>query len=130
MIVAAADWISWGLGKGTEGASKLVKYSSNKLRTSLTPEQEEKEINPQAEQVIVYTRQATGSAVAVSRFLVQRLGEATMALANYAAPQIKHHGAKFLPKSGEGKSKMDGITEVAASGIKGSSCSRLTDYIL
>ena len=45
-----------------------------------------------------------------------------MALASEAAPHIRKHGEKILPKSlktQDSKSKMDGVVEVAASGIKG-----------
>ena len=110
------------MGKGTEQASKLVKYSSEKIRSRLTPEEEAAKIDPRYEQALVYTRRATGSVVTVSRFLVDRLGKATVALGSYAAPRIKEHGEKYLPKSmtsEKGKSKMEGVTEVAASGIKG-----------
>ena len=46
-----------------------------------------------------------------------------MALAREAAPHIRRQGEKMLPQSlkssSEGKSKMDGVIEVAASGLKG-----------
>ena len=47
-----------------------------------------------------------------------------MALAREAAPHIRKQGEKILPKSmkdpsSDGKSKMDGVIEVAASGLKG-----------
>ena len=55
---------------------------------------------------------------------VTKLGEATMALAREAAPHIRKQGEKYLPKSlkeqsGEGKSTVDSVIEVAASGLKG-----------
>ena len=55
---------------------------------------------------------------------VSKLGQATMALAREAAPHIRKQGEKYLPKSlkessGEGKSKVDSVIEVAASGLKG-----------
>ena len=47
-----------------------------------------------------------------------------MALAREAAPHIRKQGEKILPKSmkepsADGKSTMDGVIEVAASGLKG-----------
>ena len=47
-----------------------------------------------------------------------------MALAREAAPHIRKQGEKILPKSmkdssSDGKSTMDGVIEVAASGLKG-----------
>lgn len=55
---------------------------------------------------------------------VSKLGQATMALAKEAAPHIRKQGEKYLPKSlkpsdGDGKSKFDGVLEVAASGLHG-----------
>lgn len=47
-----------------------------------------------------------------------------MALAKEAAPHIRKQGEKLLPKSlkqldNDGKSKLDGVLEVAASGLHG-----------
>lgn len=53
---------------------------------------------------------------------VTKLGEATMALGRQVAPHIRKKGEELLPKSmktQKSKSKMDGIMEVAASGLQG-----------
>lgn len=58
-------------------------------------------------------------------FQVKKLGEATMYLAKEAAPHIRREGSRLLPKSlkqskeGEGKSTVDSVIEVAASGLHG-----------
>ena len=53
---------------------------------------------------------------------VTKLGEATMALGRQVAPHIRKKGEELLPKSmktQKSKSTMDGIMEVAASGLHG-----------
>ena len=55
---------------------------------------------------------------------MRRLGDATAALGRYIAPQVTKRGEKLLNKSGlvkddSAKSKMDGVIEVATSGIQG-----------
>ncbi len=52
------------------------------------------------------------------------VGKATMALARQLAPHVRKQGEKLLPasvakKSGDGKSKIDDVMEVAAGGLQG-----------
>ena len=49
-----------------------------------------------------------------------------MALGRQVAPHIRKKGEELMPKSmktGNNKSKLDGVIEVAASGLQGNNCS-------
>ncbi|XP_067663056.1 spartin-like [Haliotis asinina] len=122
-ILVAADWISWGVGKGAEKAGQLIKYGSGKLQQQLRPEDRPRTVDPKVQKGAMYARQATHVAVKVSSFVVGKLSDATVALGKQVAPHIRKQGEKILPQvfkpSKDGQSKMDGVLEVAASGLKG-----------
>ena len=65
----AAEWIAWGLGKGTEKTGVLLKKGSSALRDQIKPEEEEKKVDPATQKGIYYARQATSGAVKVSAFI-------------------------------------------------------------
>ncbi len=65
----AAEWIVWGLEKGAEKTGVLLKKGSDKLKTQITPDQEEKRVDPGTQKGIYYARQATSGAVKVSAFI-------------------------------------------------------------
>lgn len=54
---------------------------------------------------------------------VERLGQATSALGRTVAPHIRRHSENLLPASftekKDGRSTLDGIAEVAVSGVQG-----------
>ena len=55
-----------------------------------------------------------------------------MAVGREVAPHIKKHGEKLLPdsvkgKSSDGKSKVDGVLDVAGAGLKGKS--KVDDFL-
>lgn len=123
-LIMAAEYLSWGVGKGAEKAGELIKLGSTKLKARLKPEDKPSHIDPKLQTGIQYVRKGSHVAVQVSSFIVSKLGQATMALAREAAPHIRRQGEKILPKSvkqsdGQGKSKLDSVLEVAASGIQG-----------
>ncbi|XP_050416907.2 spartin isoform X1 [Patella vulgata] len=123
-ISVAADWITWGLGKGAEKTGDLIKFGSQRLQQRINPVSNPKPIPPRVQTGVTYARKASHAAVTVSSFLVTKLGDATVKLGRHLAPHVKKQGARFLPKSlsqegSDGKSKMSGVIEVAASGIKG-----------
>ncbi|XP_052251062.1 spartin-like [Dreissena polymorpha] len=123
-LITAAEYISWGVGKGAEKAGELLRQGSTKLRAHLKPEERERPVDPRLKTGIQYVRKGSHAAVQVSSYLVSKLGQATMALARHAAPHICRQGEKVLPKSltenkGEGKSTINSILEVAASGVQG-----------
>ncbi|KAL4229931.1 Spartin [Mactra antiquata] len=123
-LITAAEYISWGVGKGAEKAGEWMKQGSDKLKTRMKPEENPKPIDPRVQTGIRYARKGSHVAVQVSSYIVTKLGQATMALAREAAPHIRKQGEKMLPKSlkttdGDGKSKFDGVLEVAASGLHG-----------
>ncbi|XP_052794944.1 spartin-like [Mya arenaria] len=123
-LIVAAEYISWGMGKGAEKASELISAGSSKLRARLRPEQSPRPIDPRVQTGIQYVRKGSHAAVQVSSYLVTKLGQATMYLAKEAAPHIRRQGGKYMPKSlkeekKEGKSTIDSVLEVAASGLHG-----------
>lgn len=123
-ITVAADWISWGVGKGAEKTGNLIRFGSEKVREKLKPEEKAKEIDPRIQQGARYARSGANVAIKVSSFIVTKLGEATVAVAREVAPHIRKQGQKVLPKSvteksSDGKSKVDDVIEVAATGVKG-----------
>ncbi|XP_053389247.1 spartin-like [Mercenaria mercenaria] len=123
-LIIAAEYISWGVGKGAEKAGELLKHGSTKLRSRLKPEEQPKHVDPKVQKGIQYARKGSHVAVQVSSYIVSKLGQATMALAKEAAPHIRKQGEKLIPKSmkqteSDGKSKLDSVLEVAASGLKG-----------
>ncbi|KAK3576396.1 hypothetical protein CHS0354_026729 [Potamilus streckersoni] len=123
-IQIASEYMSWGLEKGAEKAGELIRRGSQKLKSHLHPEEKERPIDPRVQKGVMYVRQGAHVAVKVSSFIVSKLGEATMALAREVAPHIRKHGEKLLQPSirqpsADGKSKIDGVIEVAVSGLKG-----------
>ncbi|XP_064607726.1 spartin-like [Liolophura sinensis] len=123
-ITVAAEWMSWGVGKGAEKAGEMIRRGSAQLRSRLTTEEKPREIPEKYQKGVERARQATHVAVTASGFLVNKLGQATMALGRYLAPHVKRHGQRILPrsfsqKSQDGHSKMDDFVEVAASGLHG-----------
>ncbi|KAK3099321.1 hypothetical protein FSP39_002607 [Pinctada imbricata] len=125
-ITVASEWISWGVGKGSEKASSLFRAGSEKIKARLTPEDKPANVDPKVQKSIEYARKGTHVAVTVSSFLVTKLGEATKAIAKEVAPHLRKQGEKLLPKSvkqqsmsDNTQSKLDGVIEVAASGVKG-----------
>lgn len=121
-IIVASQWISWGVGKGAQKAGELISFGSAKLRERLKPEEQARLVDPRVQKGMVYARKATHTAVKVSGFIVNKLGEATVALGKQLAPHIRQKGEKILPKSlkrKDSKSSIDAVIEVAASGLHG-----------
>ncbi|OWF51065.1 spartin-like [Mizuhopecten yessoensis] len=123
-ITVAADWISWGVGKGAEKTSNLIRLGSEKVRERLKPEEKAAEIDPRLQSGARYARSGANVAIKVSSFIINKLGEATVAVAKEVAPHIRKQGQKILPKSvteksSDGKSKIDDVIDVAATGVKG-----------
>jgi spartin len=122
-IVTGAEWISWGLKKGAEKTSVLLKKGSGKLREHIQPDEEAKKVDPRYQKAAEYTRTAATGAVKVSSFVVSTLGKATMALGKQLAPHVRKQGEKLLPDSmkpaSDGRSKLDGVFEVAVGGLRG-----------
>lgn len=130
-IAVASSWITWGIEKGAEKAGHYIRVGSEKIKEKLKPEEKAKDIDPRVIQGVQYARRGTHTAVKVSSYVVKKLGEATMAVGREIAPHIKKHGEKLLPesvkgKSSDGKSKVDGVLDVAGAGLKGFSAVYLT----
>ncbi|GFN94215.1 spartin-like [Plakobranchus ocellatus] len=123
-ILVAADWIAWGVGKGAEKAGELMRAGSERIRRGSEPVVEHRKVDPRVQQGVQYARKATHGAVKVTGYIVNKLGEATVVLAKQIAPHVRRQGEKVVPKSltkedSTGKSKLDGVVKVAASGLQG-----------
>ena len=68
-LFTAADYISWGVGKGAEKAGELIKYGSNKLRAHLQPTENPKPVDPRLQKGIQYARVGSHAAVKVSSYI-------------------------------------------------------------
>lgn len=68
-MCVAAEWISWGLEKGSEKAGQLMKKGSTLIQEKVNPQEEPSKIDPRAQQGVYYARQATGAAVKVSGYI-------------------------------------------------------------
>lgn len=121
-IEKVAGFLAWGLGKGAEHGTVLLKKGSKQIISRMSPGQR-KRVDPATQKSVEYLRTATHTAVRVSGYALSKLGDATMAAGRLLAPHIKEHGSKLLPKSvknnPETASNIDAAVEVAASGIKG-----------
>ncbi|XP_014769840.1 spartin [Octopus bimaculoides] len=121
-IEKVAELIAWGLGKGAEHGTALLKKGSEQIISHISPAQR-KAVDPTAQKSAEYLRYATHSAVRVSGYALSKLGDATMAFGRILAPHLKEQGKKILPKSitnsSEAASNFDAAIEIASSGIKG-----------
>ena len=69
LLLPAADWITWGVGKGAEKAGELLKAGSEKFRGSSPATEEPRKIDPRVQQGVQYARVATKGAVKVTGYL-------------------------------------------------------------
>ncbi|XP_067943452.1 spartin-like [Watersipora subatra] len=127
-LTTAAEWMSWGLGKGAEQVGGLIKYGGEKIRANMSSDNEEKSVDESHKRRVMQARYVTDKAVRMSSAAGNALGEMTFKLAQHTAPFIKSQVKKVVPdrvtvkvtsKDESGRSKMDDVKEVAAAGIKG-----------
>nr|XP_039265832.1 spartin-like [Styela clava] len=123
-IQTGAEWLSYGLNKGAEITTDLVKKGSNKLKEGITPNDEPSTVNPTVKKGLYYTHEASRATVKVSRFLVDGLCAITSKVSQEIAPHVKDYSKKVLPdsvtsKDQKGESKMDGVIKVAGAGLAG-----------
>lgn len=64
--------MSWGLVKGAEFTGKAIHKGAAKLREHLQPEEKPVEVSPTVSKSLHIAKQATGSAVKVSKLLGKR----------------------------------------------------------
>ena len=65
----AAEYISWGVGKGAEKAGELLKQGSTKLKMRLQQEDNPRPVDPRLQTGVSYVRKGSHTAVRVSGFL-------------------------------------------------------------
>ncbi|KAM4726762.1 spartin a isoform 2-T4 [Anableps anableps] len=123
-ILSGATKLSQSFAKGAETTGNIIQKGAAKIRERITPEETPSEVNPQVTKGLNATKQATGGAVRVSKFLVNGISTIAEHVAEKVAPHVKKHGAKLVPeslkKSQDGQaSNFDGAKFVAASSIQG-----------
>ncbi|GAA6219823.1 spartin isoform X1 [Lates japonicus] len=123
-ILSGANRLSQGFVKGAEATGRAIHKGAAKIRDHITPEDTPSEVSPSVHKRLQAARQATGSALRVSQFLVNGVSTVAGHVAEKMAPHVKKHGAKLVPeslkKSKDGQaSNMDGAKFVAASSVQG-----------
>ena len=69
LFLAAADWITWGVGKGAEKAGELLKAGSERIRRNSPATDEPHKVDPRVQQGVKYARVATKGAVKVTGYV-------------------------------------------------------------
>lgn len=123
-ILSGATKLSQSFTKGAEATGNIIQKGAAKIRDRITPEETPSDVSPHVTKGLNATKQATGGAVRVSKFLVDGISTIAEHVAEKMAPHVKKHGAKLVPESlkkrQDGKaSNFDGAKFVAASSIQG-----------
>ncbi|XP_032432856.1 spartin a isoform X2 [Xiphophorus hellerii] len=123
-ILSGATKLSQSFAKGAEATGNVIQKGAAKIRDRITPEETPSEVSPQVTKGLNATKQATGGAVRVSKFLVNGISTIAEHVAEKVAPHVKKHGAKLVPeslkKSQDGQaSNFDGAKFVATSSMRG-----------
>uniref|UniRef100_A0A3B5M016 MIT domain-containing protein n=1 Tax=Xiphophorus couchianus TaxID=32473 RepID=A0A3B5M016_9TELE len=123
-ILSGATKLSQSFAKGAEATGNVIQKGAAKIRDRITPEETPTDVSPQVTKGLNATKQATGGAVRVSKFLVNGISTIAEHVAEKVAPHVKKHGAKLVPeslkKSQDGQaSNFDGAKFVATSSIRG-----------
>lgn len=128
-LVTAGGVVSTCLVKGAEVTGNLVSMGAAKLRNHLRPEKEYVVVNPTLQRSLSTLRGASGAVRKVSGFVLNKVGEATVALARQMAPHLKEKGTKVLLSTGwvsqdtvdasNPHSPVNNVMTVAAGGIQG-----------
>ncbi|KAM4547219.1 spartin a isoform 1-T3 [Fundulus diaphanus] len=123
-ILSGATKLSQSFAKGAEATGNIIQKGASKIRDRITPEEIPSEVSPQVTKGLNATKQATGGAVRVSKFLVNGISTIAGHVVEKVAPHVKKHGAKLVPeslkKTQDGQaSNFDGAKFVAATSIQG-----------
>ncbi|KAK0052932.1 spartin [Biomphalaria pfeifferi] len=123
-ILTTANWISWGVIEGAKKGRYLIQRGSNLVRRKTKKCTIDHPVDPRFQKGIIYARQATGGAVKVTEYVVNKLGEATVCLAKEVAPVVRQKTLNVLPDAlSDSKigspSAIDTVVEVAYTGLKG-----------
>ncbi|XP_072040462.1 spartin-like isoform X2 [Amphiura filiformis] len=122
-ISVGAEWLSWGLGKGAEGAGYLIEKGKDHLKKNVQSNEKAAEIDEKYQTGVLCARKATGVAVKVSKVVVDGVCYCTKRLGEELAPVIREQGDKWLKAKdtpdGKLSKTVDGAVEVAASSLQG-----------
>ncbi|UYV64423.1 SPG20 [Cordylochernes scorpioides] len=123
-LVTGAEVIADGLSKGAEITNVLINKGASLLRQHMTPETEPYRVDPKVRKGIKIAQATSSTVFKVSSYLVGKLGDLTLALAQQVGPHVKHHTSKALAnvlKTDEVDSqrKVDDFFNVAAGGLTG-----------
>nr|CAB3266530.1 spartin [Phallusia mammillata] len=124
-IGKGAGWLSWGLIKGAEVTTNLIKQGAQHVQKNIKPDEKPAEVNPNLQKGLYYTNEAAKITVKVSAAMVKGLTIVAGEVAKSVAPHIKSYADSVLPSSVTEKqdesseSTMDGIINVAGAGLAG-----------
>ncbi|KAM9332022.1 spartin a isoform 2-T3 [Pholidichthys leucotaenia] len=123
-ILSGAWKLSESLIRGAEATGRMIHRGAAKLRDHMTPEETPSEVNPRTARNLEVAEKATGTAVKVSKKLVDGVSMVAEKMAEKVAPHVKKHGSKLVPEALKKKedgqaSNMDGAKFVAASSVQG-----------
>ncbi|XP_057677011.1 spartin a isoform X2 [Corythoichthys intestinalis] len=122
-IMTGATRLGHEVARGAEATTRAIQKGAMKIRDRLTPEDTPSEVSPQVTKGLQVAKDATGSALRVSQYLVEAVSTMAEHLAEKVVPHVKKHGAKLIPesmKSKEGEpSNLQGAKFVAAKSLLG-----------
>ncbi|XP_077449047.1 spartin-like [Stigmatopora argus] len=122
-IVTGAARMGHGVARGAEATSRAIQKGAGKIRERLTPEETPSEVSPRVTKGLEVAKDATGSALRVSQYLVDAVSAMAEQLTEKVAHRVKKHGAKMVPESMKSKdgevSNLQGVKFVASNSLLG-----------
>ncbi|BFZ24635.1 hypothetical protein BsWGS_27674 [Bradybaena similaris] len=98
LITVVASLTAWIITTGALVIIWLLQLAFRTIRSHVKPVEEPKKVDPSIRQGVSYIKTATNATVKVKQYVVDKLGESTMALAFTMAPVLKDQGVKVLPE--------------------------------
>ncbi|CAL8081356.1 unnamed protein product [Orchesella dallaii] len=123
-LITGAEAVSKGLVYGATKTSILMDRGASYLQSRMDPVKEKPVIKPEVKKGMKVAKTVTGKAVQVSGFLVNQVGNATMALGRHLAPHVQRAGTRLLAKTTakdevDASKKMDQVLEVTSGAVAG-----------
>ncbi|KAG1666924.1 Spartin [Nymphon striatum] len=123
-LAKGGELIGFGLSKGAEQTTRLIRFGALKIKEKLVPESKPTTIDPRVQKSLNVVKDTSIVAVVATGFLISKLGDATMALGRALAPHIEKYGSEMISKASgakkeESKDTIDNVMTVAVGGLKG-----------
>ncbi|GAV05909.1 hypothetical protein RvY_15965 [Ramazzottius varieornatus] len=126
-LLEGAELIVWGIQKGSEKVDAFVREKSVGLKDRIGPDGQPITVNPLLKHGFKFARVASGWTYKLSKKAVKEVSHVSLVLARYLAPKLTASIENAVPHSWkqpsehDGRSKLDNMYEVTASGIQGAS---------